>query len=267
LVFLKELWSHRREVKFSAKWLLEKLQKNQEFVIFGAGGVGKSTLLRFLAGEFRETTDVPGEYKESWESEKAEVMFGKRAIAYALPGQRLRRATLWGNPKVRLETGKIDGIVIVSSFGYHDLGRLPLHEQELYDPEAPEDFLEKYLLANRADEREIRHQLAACCRARKKKQKLWVLEVITKQDLWFDEAIQVRTEYLPTMKDLIFAEPTDFDEADIHVETVYVSFRIHPFKSVGGEVLKNSSPQYTSNLQAEGLKELEKAVNAILNWN
>jgi len=68
-----------------------------------------------------------------------EVSGGKNLVAFAVPGQVSRRATLWRNLKKKLENGKLNGLVIVSCYGYHDLGRLPLREQALFDPESPDD--------------------------------------------------------------------------------------------------------------------------------
>jgi len=265
LAFFEFLWSNKERITASRKWLLKRLVKDREVAIFGAGGVGKSTLLKYLAGEYRDVTNVPGEYEESIGIEMTEVSGGKNLVAFAVPGQVSRRATLWRNLKKKLENGKLNGLVIVSCYGYHDLGRLPLREQALFDPESPDDFLEEYLVAKRADEQAIRRELADCCRSRKKK--LWILELITKQDLWFDELESVRGEYQPSMKDLVLGGTTNLDDSQIHVETILVSFRIHPFESVDGEVLKSSSPKYTSVLQAESLKRLDRAIDAIMKWN
>jgi len=61
LAFFEFLWSNKERITASRKWLLKRLVKDREVAIFGAGGVGKSTLLKYLAGEYRDVTNVPGE--------------------------------------------------------------------------------------------------------------------------------------------------------------------------------------------------------------
>jgi hypothetical protein len=160
--------------------------------VFGAGGTGKTTLGSFLAGEL--DTDNPQPYEETISKEDFSLGGSIPGIVLVPPGQTRRRAGTWNELYRLLAAGKTVGVVNVVCWGYHST-QLEQPRLRIYRSGMPiEEFRDAYLAAMRAEELEaldsiIPHLSVA-------PGKLWMITLVTKQDLWWPQRNEVQDHYL-----------------------------------------------------------------------
>lgn len=163
--------------------------KKLAVLIVGSGGVGKSTLSKFLCSP---SVKVPPEaYKESMLVERLSLPGGAVADLVAAPGQRRhieRWEDLFDEVKKR---GKTFGVINVVSYGYH---ATPLSMSELRGKEdsVPVPF-PRYLGDCRQLELELLREVAKLLRRHTKP--FWMITLVSKQDLWWPERKNVERHY------------------------------------------------------------------------
>jgi hypothetical protein len=186
-----------QRAKLASLW--KRLQRwitrgSSAIVIVGAGGTGKSTLGQLLA---RGPTGLaqPQRYRESMTVETLRLSGNVPATLLVAPGQERRRTRTLPGLLRDIASRRSLGIIHVVSHGYHSLG------EEVSFRELPEyqkgmtasKFLDRYAESCRQREldilREIEPHLLAV------KQPFWMLTLVTKQDLWWDERATVRRGY------------------------------------------------------------------------
>jgi hypothetical protein len=178
----KWAWENRAGVK-PVLTTFQRWWRKSKILIIGPGGTGKSTLARMLSGEFDWLLDSPWRYDEDVGIQRLTLKADPAAQIVVMPGQEHRRRTSWAGVGQDLAKGTYHGIVLVSAYGYHSLAESSYKLHGLYESERDKDtFWRKYLEANRQDEvgclKQLLPFLKECPR------KLWLLSLVTKQDLW-----------------------------------------------------------------------------------
>ena len=168
--------------------------------IFGPGGAGKTTLGRFLSGAAPIDND-DGNYRESYGIERFRLKGDVICSLLVAPGQERRiegRADLYQ----RLTSGKAAAIINVVSYGYESFSELSYTQTTIYHevaqavaPRQPilADFLPHYFAQRRRQEQAYLEELAQWLKTAKKK--IWMITLVTKEDLWWDQQNTVRAHY------------------------------------------------------------------------
>ena len=168
-------------------------------------------------------------------------------------------ACLWGQASISPANG------ILAAHGYHTLAeQYRYQEHELYNNNKAE-FLVRYLADRRADELEILKQLAPhilVC-----PEKIWLMTVVAKQDLWWDEKSEAERFY----RSGDFANVTSDIAATrggqaFRYETVFVSLLISNFDDSLGSRLKKNVAGYDQREQVSTLLRLMKSLFDLKVW-
>ena len=167
-------------------------RSNQKILIIGPGGAGKSTLGKILSGEYDLLMDLPGKYEESQDPESQRLQGDPGVELVVLPGQLHRQKATWSEPLAGVGAGDYRGIIVVAPYGCDSLGPLSYKKHPLY-AKNKEAFLKALLAQNRAAELDVIRQLVRHAKGNKKK--LWLLTLVSKQDLWWGEADKVEKHY------------------------------------------------------------------------
>ncbi|MEX2161430.1 MAG: GTPase domain-containing protein [Anaerolineales bacterium] len=161
--------------------------------IFGAGGVGKSTLSNVMLGT--NPVDIVAPYRESDIVEKIVLKGDIPGQILVAPGQERRVYTHWPDLLNKVVTGHPFGIINVVSYGYHSLLFETYKKHELYTPRMGlKGFVKAYAEQRRKKELELVQLLVNGILGRKKP--IWFLTLVNKQDLWWSERDKVKKHYL-----------------------------------------------------------------------
>jgi hypothetical protein len=231
-------------------------------LILGAGGVGKTTLGKLLAGEYDLLRDPPGQYRESVAVEHYSLPDSPGVEVVVPPGQKHRRAATWSELLKTIGQGKYRGIILMSAYGYHSPTGA-YKEHELYKGDK-EKFVDAFLADRRTEEIAILKDLAAVLKANPGR--MWLLSVIAKQDLWYPKraaAIKHYTEgdYAREVAAIVAQDPPQFRH-----EFVFVSLVISNFITAAGERLRPNVEGYDQAAQVETLRGLFEVVDGLREW-
>lgn len=217
-----------------------------KIAVFGPGGVGKSTLGHFVSrgGEAIR----PHDYKESPVIEKytiSDEVVGKLLVP---PGQERRIEDYWPELYRQLVQGKSRGIINVVSWGYHSF-ELAMKDTRYFMPGMSKDeFLAAYLKAKRHRELEIIHELAP--RIKDARHKLWMITLVTKQDLWWEQRADVQKHYTEGEYDACIREVFQKrGERGFSHDYMSASLVISNFASGAGELLAPTAQGYDQKIQ------------------
>lgn len=197
----RELWDEvKRLSPLFSDWVTSKSTSDVDDVkslprvlIIGPGGVGKSTLGRFISGAAPRLTTDETRYVESLDVE--EYALASPAAEFVVPpGQKNRRDWAWNELERGLVEGVFDGVMLVMAYGFHSIGDVSW--QSLARSSEANDidrFLAGYLGRCRNDEIAVAERLAQSIKLTP--QPLWVLTVVAKEDLWFESRPEVHRHY------------------------------------------------------------------------
>ena len=192
---------HRKSILEAVKYLSRLIAKGKWKVpIFGDGGTGKSTLGTLLQGQLDLTNPVPV-YRSSIRREERRLPGEIPCIFLVAPGQkRFRERTDEWTELFRVVTAaKSAAIINVVSYGYHST-ELEYGAHDIYKTGMSEaEYLRAYLAYNQAGELDALRLLLPHAMA--VKAKLWMITLVTKQDLWWNDRHDVAKYYIDEEKD------------------------------------------------------------------
>lgn len=231
-------------------------------LILGAGGVGKSTLGKLLAGEYDPLLDPPGQYKESVGIEHYSLPDSPGVEVVVPPGQKHRRAATWSELLKTIAKGKYRGIILMSAYGYHSMST-GYKASELFAGNK-EKFIEAFLKDRRKEEITILKELAAVLKTNPGK--MWLLSVIAKQDLWYPERVKVGKHYSEGEYAKEIAAVVGHDPRQFRHEFAFASLAISNFTSATAESLRPNVEGYDHGMQIGTLRSLFETVDALREW-
>ncbi len=248
------------------RWLFasKEGQPTSCILLIGPGGVGKTTFARMLSGQYDFPIDIPGVYEESIGLERFALEDDPNVEVVVPPGQRHRRDATWGALERSISTGGFRGIILTGSYGYHSLGQISYKNHRLYQGDKAA-FLADFLRVSREDEVKVLERLLPHLRVGD--HKCWLITLVTKQDLWWDQRATVESayrdgEYGRLLDKLI----QDVGGKNLRHEFVFSSLVISNFTTGVGELLANTVSGYDQNLQAGSLRRLWETIGALKNW-
>ncbi len=163
--------------------LYSRNRRNSDVIVIGPGGVGKTTLCHQIVGS--DPLELPLVYNYTQDfldrSGFAGSLYQGKVID--TPGQeRLRDNDDWNKEKDKVRNGKYSGVIFVCSYGYHNT-KTPAAELEL--TYRKRDFIDDFLIDKRNKELDDFSELSRILG--EATSKIWLLFLIMKEDLWFDE--------------------------------------------------------------------------------
>src|SRR5262249_13073676 len=140
------------------------------------------------------------------------------------PGQLHRRDATWKELEAGIAADKYRGLILVNAFGYHSLGEISYKALPLYKGDDA-SFLASYLEDRRREEIKVLNRLIPHIATTRKK--FWLLNVVSKADLWWPHHQDVRDHYERGEYNRIVSKGTaTLGRANFRQEFVFGSFVI-----------------------------------------
>jgi energy-coupling factor transporter ATP-binding protein EcfA2 len=234
-------------------------------LIFGAGGVGKTTLSKLLSGEDKYT--LATNYTESTFIEKVELPGNVPCVLMIAPGQRLskRFVTTWLDLFEEANKSQSRLIINVVSYGFHAFQTAGYKEvTTVYkDGMSKESFMEAFCEQKRGEELHLLQKLVEGIDA--KAERFTLLTIVTKADLWWDNRQKVMDFYeigeyhhllAPLYKN---TNSTKFD----HV-VIPLSLTLNNFQDENDEILANTARGYDLDAHKKLIDNLYNQISKLI---
>jgi hypothetical protein len=265
LAALRLAWENRESVRSFLSALASWFVSNPGILMLGSGGTGKSTLGKLLSGKHDLLLDTPGDYKESVKVEEFRLKDDPRTEIVSPPGQLHRRDATWNDLLREVVDGKYRGIIVINAYGYHTLGNIRYQETEIFARTGKRGFLAAYLEERQADELSVLARLTDALHATEKK--IWMLSLVTKQDLWWHERRAVEDHYQRQAYSALIKKIQDHHGIGrFRHEFAFASLVIGNFVTGMGETLKTNRQGYDQRMQSESLRRLFEIVSGLKEW-
>lgn len=249
-----------------------RLLKNGQvtIAIFGAGGSGKSTLGKLFSGDL-EPISLSHSYQESVTIEKYKLegnAFGSFLVA---PGQERRQDT-WSDMLRSISSGKVQIVINVAAWGCHSFQDFRYSEHRLFhEGMSLDQFIGLYLDDRRSRELDVLRTLEPHLSVANSR-KLILITLITKQDLWWNERLDVQRYYTQGPYEQIIQNIRNrLGSSNFIHEYMSASLVMENFLSGSGEMLIPVTQGYDQRLKAANMRHflnaIEKHLNVSLNLN
>jgi hypothetical protein len=246
---------------------LEPTKQPPGILIIGPGGTGKTTFAKLLTGHYSRTPfDVPGPYEESYQAEGYALKGEPGAEIVVPPGQEFRREANWDALLRDLENGRFRGIVLNVAYGYHSLGQMRYKDHALFKRTQNKSlFREAYLKARRIEEKAVLLRLMP--HIMKCHERLWLLTLVGKEDLWWNKRAEVERHYRQGDfgKRARSIQQTHGNNR-FRYELVLASLVISNFISSVGETLARNCAGYDHGKQVASLRRLVEMFDSLRKW-
>lgn len=243
---------------------IQYLIKNREAVIpvFGAGGVGKTTLSKVLGGA--NPFDIYSPYQESWDVEQIKLNGNIPGRIFAAPGQINRVLRHWPGLIRRIVLGRSFGLINVVTFGYHSFDVPSYKNLDVYKKgDSKNTTINKYLEERRKVELQLLSRLMDGIVARTSP--LWMVTLVNKQDLWWDRREIVRQYYeLGPYTTAINEFATALGAANFQHEFLPVSMALGNLVTASGEVMAQNIAGYDLPIHYTYLQSMFSNVEELL---
>jgi hypothetical protein len=162
-------------------------------VIAGAGGTGKSTLGKILAGDFG-LENILQPYQVSNRTEEFQLDSKIPSSILVLPGQ----SRYWNEELRKIANSQVDLIINVVAYGYHSFTRYGytsyLNHPDYQTGMTRLQFIDVYSEQRRTLEVDLLSTIAPHLLLSNKR-KIFFITLVTKQDLWWANRSQVQDYY------------------------------------------------------------------------
>jgi len=155
-------------------------------------------------------------------------------------------------------------VIFLSAYGYHSFkaeGGYKGHK--LYQGDMKQ-FVKDFCAERRAEELEVLRQLIPHVQASRRK--LWMLTLVTKQDLWWDRGTVEKHyrdgEYAAEVHKVLSQK----GHQQFRHEYVFASLVISNFVDRNSQVLKKNTEGYDQKVQVESLRHLFETLDAFRQW-
>ena len=235
-------------------------------LIIGPGGVGKTTLGKLISGSSSHL-DVLGPYVESLVTEKYPLGDDPEVEVIVTPGQEQRRDSSWGPLLSDVSSGKIRGIIVLAAYGHHNHGigeNASYKGHRLYSGDKKK-FIKDFLEDRRREEVAVLGRIAP--HVRNGVGKLWILTLVTKEDLWEPKGADTRDfycgggDYSEVAKTL-----NDAGSRQVRHEVAMAALVVSNFVTGKGEMLVKTAAGYDQRRQADSVIGLVKALDSLRKW-
>lgn len=238
-----EVLSFKEKLRQAAKQLVFWIRNGTCVVpVFGAGGVGKSTLGKLLNGQ--ALTDIQEPYDESWKIEELNLAGDIHGRVLVAPGQIQRAELRWPELYRQIASGNALGIINVVAYGYHSLNIESISEHDVFrSGMSTVHFLQAYTKIRREAEllmlKKLVDGMAALTHP------IWMVTLVNKQDLWWPYRQAVREHYEKGEYGRIIDDVTrKIGERSFQHEFIPASLTLENLVTKGGTLIAGVSAGY-----------------------
>ena len=261
------LWGNRAKIQRRLLQLFNRILRGHiRIAVFGLGGTGKTTVGKFLAGKL--TPADSGKYQLSYSTEEFRLQ-GELVCTLLVPGgQRRRIEHDWPELFRRIADGKASGIINVVSWGHHSFSDIAFSETKYFsrlrerlgrDP-SKDEFVAEYLEQMRMEELRVTREMLP--HLKMAEGKLWMVTLVTKQDLWWRHRADVRKHYVEGEYNALIEElRASLGRKSFTHEYVSASLVVSNLQTNDGTVLVPTAEGYDQGIQYANLGNVVRAIN------
>jgi hypothetical protein len=262
-------WEHRGKVAAFFATAANLIRYGSlKVLIFGPGGVGKSTLGRLLANGRPDELGART-YAESLTLENYGLPNNLAGTILVPPGQASRRSFSWGEALSELSGEGVALVINVVAYGFHSFENVSYTETKSYSKSmnSVAEFMRKYLEEQRAEEIDIIKNLTPFLQNASKQGCLRMVTLTTKQDLWWAARDEVARHYMGA-ESAYASHIREIQQArgtgNFQHEYLSASLTISNFRAGDGVLLASTTAGYDEALQQANLRRVNEAISKLM---